>query len=225
VPIYHHSLVATLDWPQSVAVLNIGGVANVTYVDGNDPLLAFDIGSGNALLDDFMHVRTGEPWEEDDAAAQRGTADRTIIAQIRNHPFFALPPPKSLDRNAFAGLDLLAMTVGDGAATLTMLTVRGDHRGRAQPPAARALQLDRCRRRSPQSDADGEARRAACSGSGGPGDCDRLVHRCHGGASLPLFGRAHAEGGAHHLSGHHRRRAADARRRGPLRRRCCRGRL
>ena len=123
VPIYHKALAATLDGPRPVAVLNIGGVANVTYVDGTDFLLAFDTGPGNALLDDFMHARTGEPRDENGAAAKRGTADRAIIAQLRSHPFFALPPPKSLDRNAFAGLDLSAMTVPDGAATLTMLTV------------------------------------------------------------------------------------------------------
>jgi anhydro-N-acetylmuramic acid kinase len=112
--IYHKALAAALDRPQPVAVLNIGGVANVTYVDGTDYLLAFDTGPGNVLLDDFMHSRTGEPRHQDGAAAKRGTADHAIIAQIRNHPFFALPPPKSLDRDAFAGLDLSAMTVPTG---------------------------------------------------------------------------------------------------------------
>lgn len=123
VPIYHQALAATLDWPRPVAVLNIGGVANLTYMDRSGDLLAFDTGPGNALLDDFMYARTRRRWDQDGAAAQRGSVDPAVIAQIRKQAFFALPPPKSLDRNAFAGLDLSAMSVCDGAATLTMLTV------------------------------------------------------------------------------------------------------
>jgi len=122
VPIYHRALLAALDRARPVAVLNVGGVANVTWVDGDDGLIAFDTGPGNALLDDFMRARTGAPHDLDGAAAASGTADRAVIAAVLDNPFFALAPPKSLDRNAFAGIDLRAVTVADGAATLTALT-------------------------------------------------------------------------------------------------------
>ncbi len=123
VPIYHQALVRMLERPLPVAVANIGGVANLTYVEGDRELLAFDTGPGNALLDDFMQARTGAPFDRDGAAAACGTVDEEIVAAVRAHPFFAQMPPKSLDRNAFAAIDLAAATTTDGAATLTALTV------------------------------------------------------------------------------------------------------
>ena len=75
VPVYHRALVRMLDRPQPVAVLNLGGVANVTYVDG-DELIAFDIGPGNALIDDFIRLRTGEPHDADGRKAAAGNGRR-----------------------------------------------------------------------------------------------------------------------------------------------------
>src|SRR5205807_7239227 len=60
VPIFHRAMVRMLKRPHPVAVLNVGGVANVTYIDGDD-LVAFDVGPGNALVDDFARLRTGQP--------------------------------------------------------------------------------------------------------------------------------------------------------------------
>src|SRR6202008_116075 len=62
VPVYHRAMVRMLERPQPVAVLNVGCVANVTYVDGEE-LVAFDVGPGNALIDDFVRLRTGEPHD------------------------------------------------------------------------------------------------------------------------------------------------------------------
>src|SRR5712692_5382649 len=101
VPVFHRALVAALDRPRPVAVLNIGGVANVTYVDGED-LVACDTGPGNALIDDFVRARTGAAYDRDGALAARGRVDAAFIARVLADPFFAAPPPKSLDRNAFA---------------------------------------------------------------------------------------------------------------------------
>ena len=58
VPVFHRALVRMLDRPHPVGVLNLGGVANVTFVDG-DHVVAFDVGPGNALIDDFIRLRTG----------------------------------------------------------------------------------------------------------------------------------------------------------------------
>src|SRR3569833_1169587 len=62
VPVFHQALARTLDHPHPIAVLNIGGVANITWVDGGAPL-ACDTGPGNALIDDFKRARTGEPLD------------------------------------------------------------------------------------------------------------------------------------------------------------------
>jgi anhydro-N-acetylmuramic acid kinase len=121
VPVFHRALLENLARPHPIAVLNIGGVANVTYVDGTD-LIACDTGPGNALIDDFMMVRSGAPYDRDGAAAARGRIDEAWLGAALAHPFFAAPPPKSLDRNAFASLDASGLLLEDGAATLTALT-------------------------------------------------------------------------------------------------------
>jgi anhydro-N-acetylmuramic acid kinase len=123
VPVYHQALARTLDRPHPIAVLNVGGVANVTWVDGGDPV-ACDTGPGNALIDDFMRARTGSPLDRDGDQAARGRVHENFIARVLDHPFFALPCPKSLDRNAFAhaNLGLPDFSVADGAATLSALT-------------------------------------------------------------------------------------------------------
>jgi anhydro-N-acetylmuramic acid kinase len=123
-PVFHRALVRRLQHASPIAVLNLGGVANVTYIDGEE-LIACDTGPGNALLDDFLRLRTGEPLDTDGRAAASGSIDEKMIERLLAHPFFALAPPKSLDRNAFRGWvgdTLDGIGVENGAATLTALT-------------------------------------------------------------------------------------------------------
>jgi anhydro-N-acetylmuramic acid kinase len=124
VPIFHRAIAQTLARPGPVAVLNIGGVANVTYVEAGENPVACDTGPGNALIDDFMREHTGKPLDRDGAEAAKGKPDEEFIAHVLEHPFFAAPYPKSLDRNtfAFARTGLPTFSVEDGAATLTALT-------------------------------------------------------------------------------------------------------
>jgi anhydro-N-acetylmuramic acid kinase len=123
-PIFHRALVRRSGRQSPVAVLNVGGVANVTFIDGED-LIACDTGPGNALLDDFLRVRTGHALDTDGRRAAAGAVDEDAIARLLAHPFFPKPPPKSLDRNDFRGWVGAALddtSVEDGAATLTALT-------------------------------------------------------------------------------------------------------
>jgi anhydro-N-acetylmuramic acid kinase len=127
VPVFHRAMVRLLDQAGPIAVLNIGGVANLTYVDGDAELIACDIGPGNALIDDFVRLRTGSPHDGDGRAAAAGQVDEAMVERILGHPFFAKPPPKSLDRNAFhhgiaQDAKLAGKSLEDGAATLTALT-------------------------------------------------------------------------------------------------------
>jgi anhydro-N-acetylmuramic acid kinase len=126
VPVFHRAIVGTINRPHPVAVLNIGGVANVTFVDGKPYPIACDTGPGNALIDDFMRARTGAPYDDNGDAAATGTPDEEFIARVLEHPFFDKRPPKSLDRNAFAfaNIGLPQYSVPDGAATLSLLTVQ-----------------------------------------------------------------------------------------------------
>ncbi len=123
-PIFHQALVRRLRRDMPVAVLNIGGVANVTFIDGDD-LIACDTGPGNALLDDFLRLRTGRQFDTDGRLAAAGRVDERQIERLLAHPFFALPPPKSLDRNDFrdwVGGTIEGIALENGAATLTALT-------------------------------------------------------------------------------------------------------
>jgi anhydro-N-acetylmuramic acid kinase len=143
VPIFHRAMVRMLRRSHPVAVLNLGGVANVTFVDGDD-LAAFDTGPGNALIDDFVRLRTGQPQDDEGRCAAAGRVDEDAVARVLAHPFFSRPPPKSLDRNAFrywvAEEGRLAdKSTDDGAATLTAITAAAVARSTKafpRPPAS-----------------------------------------------------------------------------------------
>ena len=98
VPLYHRALAVGL--PQPVMVLNLGGVGNVTYIDG-DTVIAFDTGPASALLDDFVLRRRGVPFDEDGRLAASGHVDEAMVAAFMQNPYFDRPAPKSLDRQDF----------------------------------------------------------------------------------------------------------------------------
>ena len=127
VPVFHRALVRQLKRAHPVGVLNLGGVANVTFIDGNVELIAFDTGPGNALIDDFVRLRTGQPRDDDGRTAAAGKVDEDAVARVLKHPFFAKAPPKSLDRNAFRHWAmeegrLTEKSTEDALATLTAIT-------------------------------------------------------------------------------------------------------
>ena len=123
VPIFHQALAAASGFEPPLAILNIGGVANVTFVGARDDLLGFDTGPGNALLDDLLQEREGRPFDEGGATAARGRADEALLTWMLGHPFFGAPPPKSLDRNAFSHRMVGPLSTPDAAATLAAFTV------------------------------------------------------------------------------------------------------
>jgi anhydro-N-acetylmuramic acid kinase len=133
VPVYHRALTAAL--PQRpLAVVNIGGVANVTWIGRDGTLIAFDTGPGNAPLDDWMMRQTQRACDEDGAAAARGHADEGIVRDLLIHPYFAKPPPKSLDRNSFATRAIEGLSADDGAATLAAFVAQSIARSREHMP-------------------------------------------------------------------------------------------
>jgi anhydro-N-acetylmuramic acid kinase len=123
VPVYHRALAHSLDREGPIVVVNIGGVSNITYIDGTEVLMACDTGPGNALLDDFMFRAMGQPFDCEGRLAAQGQVDEAWVVQALQQPFFAQRPPKSLDRNQFASLQLRDLPPADGAATLTALTI------------------------------------------------------------------------------------------------------
>ncbi len=142
VPVFHRAMVRTLDRPHPVGVLNLGGVANVTVIDG-DQIVACDVGPGNALIDDFLRLRTGAAFDADGRAAAAGRVDEDAVRRVLAHPYFSRRPPKSLDRNAFRHWvaeegGLAKKSTEDGAATLTALTAAAVAAAIAHMPCAPA---------------------------------------------------------------------------------------
>jgi anhydro-N-acetylmuramic acid kinase len=122
-PVYHLARSGAL--PKPVAVLNLGGVGNVTWIGSDGTLLAFDTGPGNALLDDWALRHTGKPADLDGALAASGRPSGPALAKLKSDPYFALPAPKSLDRQHFKALADAALSglgAADGAATLVAFT-------------------------------------------------------------------------------------------------------
>lgn len=134
VPAYHRALAQSLE-VLPIAFLNIGGVSNVTWIGADGALIAFDTGPGNALIDDWALKMTGRPVDLDGRLAAAGRVNEAALAQFLGDPYFEERPPKSLDRNSFARLDLTGMSPADGAATLTALTARSVALSRAWFPA------------------------------------------------------------------------------------------
>lgn len=134
VPVFHAALAAGLERP--LAVLNIGGVSNVTLIGTTGDLLAFDTGPGNAPIDDWALRHTGTAVDRDGALARSGAVDRAILGRLLAHPYFVQKPPKSLDRDAFDLSPAKALNAGDGAATLTAFAVQAIGRARDHFPAA-----------------------------------------------------------------------------------------
>lgn len=124
VPAYHRALVRRSGLEGDIAVVNIGGVANVTRIGRDRTLTAGDTGPGNGLIDDFIRGRTGAAMDVNGQYAAQGTVDAGVLAELLANPWFDLPFPKSLDRAAFSTDAVARLTTADGAATLTAFTAR-----------------------------------------------------------------------------------------------------
>jgi anhydro-N-acetylmuramic acid kinase len=121
VPVYHRALAAGVA-ERPVAFVNIGGVANMTWVGRSGDLVAFDTGPGNALLNDWCERHTDIAYDVDGRLGNSGRSHAVVIRELLNHNFFATSAPKSLDRNTFQTHVVDALSPADGAATLTRFT-------------------------------------------------------------------------------------------------------
>ena len=127
---YHRALAARRGLP--LAVLNVGGVANVTVIWGLESELefaGFDTGPGNALVDDWIEGHTAEPFDQDGAWAEKGQVHEDLVKEMLRHPYFDRAPPKALDRNDFDSALVEGLSIEDGAATLMAFSARAVKRG------------------------------------------------------------------------------------------------
>ncbi len=124
VPVYHQALVRASKLDLPVAVVNIGGVSNVSYVGKENALMAFDTGPGNVLIDEWIAKKTGARMDEGGALAADGVIDMAVVDGLLKNEYFNIAPPKSLDRYHFSSAAIETFSVQDGAATLVEFTVR-----------------------------------------------------------------------------------------------------
>jgi len=120
-PVFHRAIAE--DWEKPLVVLNLGGVANVTWIGETGEMLAFDTGPANALIDDWMQQTTGGKMDMDGRAAAAGVVDQAVLNHMLDHPYFEKQPPKSLDRGDFTLEKMPLLSIENGAATLTAFTV------------------------------------------------------------------------------------------------------
>lgn len=127
--IYHQALLARLGAKGDVAVLNLGGVGNITWWDGADRLIAFDTGPANAPINDFVKAQGHGEMDRDGALASSGTVDEARLAGLLKHPYLTAPWPKSLDRFDFSASMADGLDLPTGAATLTAFTASAVGKG------------------------------------------------------------------------------------------------
>ena len=119
-PVYHRALCEPLAKP--VAVLNLGGVGNLTWIGKEDELIAFDTGPANGLINQWVEEATGLPFDADGALAAAGQVHASVLDAMLDNPWFDQTPPKSIDRHDFTDQPAIGLSLADGAATLTRFT-------------------------------------------------------------------------------------------------------
>jgi anhydro-N-acetylmuramic acid kinase len=131
VPAFHKAIFGSNQMNR--ALINIGGIANITYLAKNGDVLGFDSGPGNMLLDAWAKLRLGKAYDENGAWASTGVVLDSLLFNMLAEPYFALPPPKSTGRDLFND-DWLKQHLlyphlrpQDVARTLVELTARSIH--------------------------------------------------------------------------------------------------
>jgi anhydro-N-acetylmuramic acid kinase len=120
--IYHTALLRGVDRSGDSAILNLGGVGNITWWDGDDLVIAFDTGPANAPLNDFIKAHSLGNMDRDGALGASGTVDEQRLERLLQHPYLSAPYPKSLDRFDFTSAMADGLSAADGAATLSAFT-------------------------------------------------------------------------------------------------------
>jgi len=119
--IYHQALKHKIQAKKDTVILNLGGVANITWSDENS-MIAFDTGPANAPVNDWINEHLGDDMDLDGKIAASGSVNETRLEKLIEHPFLVAPFPKSLDRFDFSASMADGLGVADGAATLTAFT-------------------------------------------------------------------------------------------------------
>tara|TARA_B100001093_G_scaffold474987_1_gene500177 strand:- start:717 stop:1832 length:1116 start_codon:yes stop_codon:yes gene_type:complete len=125
-PIYHKALQKIHNLSLPLAFINIGGIANITYIDESKKITAFDSGPGNCLIDNFLQLKSNNKinFDNNGEIALKGSINEIILENYLNDPFYLLPPPKTLDVGDFSLSIIRGLNLEESVTTLSELTAR-----------------------------------------------------------------------------------------------------
>jgi len=123
-PLYHRLILSKIKFNFPSAVINIGGIANITYIENKNKIISFDTGPGNYLLDAWIKVNSKMEFDDKGLLAKSGKLNEHILEKFLSNPYYKKKFPKSLDVKDFNLNDLSKLSLKDGCATLSMLTIK-----------------------------------------------------------------------------------------------------
>lgn len=123
-PIFHKLILKKINKSLPSAIINIGGISNITYLDNYDKLISFDTGPGNYLIDTWVKANTKKEFDNKGLLAQKGKPNNNIITSYLKDEYYKKKYPKSLDTKNFDLKKINKLNFKDGCATLSMLTVK-----------------------------------------------------------------------------------------------------
>ena len=123
-PIYHQLILSKIKSKLPLALINIGGISNITYIKNDNELVGFDTGPGNYLIDRWVKAKTKKEFDNNGLIAKSGQTNSKILKKLLKNPYYKKKFPKSLDVKEFNLKILSRLSLEDGCATLSMLTAK-----------------------------------------------------------------------------------------------------
>ena len=123
-PLYHCLILSKIKSNLPSALVNIGGIANITYVDNHNKIISFDTGPGNYLIDTWVKANSKMEFDKGGLLAKSGQLNENILEKFFNNPYYKKKPPKSLDVKDLNLNNLSKLSFEDGCTTLSMMTVK-----------------------------------------------------------------------------------------------------
>ena len=122
--LYHNLILTKIKLNPPSAVINIGGISNITYVEDYNKIISFDVGPGNYLLDKWVRAHTKNEYDSEGLFAKSGQTNENVLNKFLQDPYYKKKFPKSLDVKYFNLKYLNGLSLEDGCATLSMLTIK-----------------------------------------------------------------------------------------------------
>jgi anhydro-N-acetylmuramic acid kinase len=123
-PLYHKLILLKIKPKLPAAIINIGGITNITYLKNKNKIISFDTGPGNCLLDKWVKIKTGKNFDNKGLTSASGKVNKKILEKFLNNPYYKKKIPKSLDVKDFNLKYLNKLNFRDGCSTLSMVTIK-----------------------------------------------------------------------------------------------------